>query len=225
MSTFNEKKFLDRIQKLSQLNKMQEAIKLLLPIIKNEQLKDNPRLFLRYAFLLYHIRLQDYSSKRGSKKYIVAKNNMIKAKKILLKIISLRNGIVEKKDLLNAKIALAQIYAITKNKKAVPLAISNYENSPSTVTANRLANVYLILGNVNKAKIWYKKYENLLIKNKLMDFVALGDLAVIYKSLGDQAKANKYFKKAVPLIPKNSVGWCMSCILYRNGFPIKKQGF
>ncbi len=221
MSTLNEKKLFDKIQKLNLLNKRQEAIELLLPHIKDIEIKNSPRLFVKYAFLLYHVKLPEYSLKRGSKKQIIAEANINKAQKILQNVIALDKKYLSRKDLLSSKVFLAQIYAITKNKKAISLAKNNYKNSPSVTTANRLADVYFRLGDIKKAKIAYEKYENLLIKNKMLDFVALGDLAVIFKSLGDKTKADEYFKKALPLMPKNEVGWCMSQILSHNGFPIK----
>src|SRR3989344_2395011 len=103
-------------------NTREAGLKLIQPILKNKSYRDYPDLFLDFAFLLYHIALKNYWDKNFPKKMLIAKKKIKKSVKILKKLISLEKEMgMSHKTIINAKIFLAQIYAIEGNVRAIIL--------------------------------------------------------------------------------------------------------
>lgn len=159
-------------------------------ILNKNEFKNNHDLLVDKAGLLYHEAIKHFNTKNElpdkQKKYL---KEAISICKKILKI----NRINEKTKL-NAGIFLAQIYACLKNKRAIDIAKNNFENGKNSITANRLADVYYRLGDKNKAEYWYKKYEKMAKKEKVLSKYVFLDMAVFYKKINKNYLANKYLK-------------------------------
>ena len=186
-------------------NKHDKGITFFKKIIKNKKLARIDRIQLDLAFLLYHQAFKFYNKKETTRiKQKSAEKQINEAIKILNKIVYSKRKNIGEKDMLNARIYLAQIYAVTKNKKAIELAKETFKKEPSSTTANRLANVYIILENVKLAEFWYKKYEKLSNKENSPKYHTFLDMAVFYRRIGKDKLAEKYLKKILKILPKNN---------------------
>ena len=116
----------------------------------------------------------------------------------------------------NAKIFLAQIYASMSKPEAVKIAKENFREKPMAISANRLADVYMRLGNKKLAESWYKKYENLALKEKVPSFLVSTDMAIFYKQIHKNELAQRYLKKALKSIPHSKEGKSILSILRSN---------
>lgn len=176
-------------------------------LLKNRELAKNKRLQLNMAFLLYHQALKFYLKDNLS---ISVKKRTLgqleEAIKICKEIIHSKHRAIDKKIILSARIYLAQIYACMNNPEAIVMAKENFKQEPHAVTANRLADIYMRLGDKRSAGIWYKKYEKLAIKEKVPSYHTATDMAIFYNQIGKNELAQKYLKKALANLPESKEG-------------------
>ncbi len=200
----------------------EEGVKLIRPILKNKNCRDYPDLFLDFAFLLYHVALKNYWNVNSPGKITAARRKIKEATKILKKLISLEEEIgATHKTIINAKIFLAQIYAIEGNVMAIALAKENFRKNSNSLMANRMADVYQRLGKLGLAAKWYKKYARLGRKEKTPKYHLTGVMANFYKNIGRDKLAREYLKKTLCELPNNKIGASMRSVLKSN-FPNDK---
>jgi hypothetical protein len=75
------------------------------------------------------------------------------------------------------------------------------------------------MGNIKLATIWYKKFENLAIKEKWPLYSFTSSLAIFYKNIRKQNLAQKYLEKTLENLPKTPEGKSRFSIL-KNHFDI-----
>ena len=197
-----------KLDTLNMQGKRKESISLLRSHFKKHQVTD--QLELRLAFFLYHHALEIYYGDGAKIDKEKAKQEFDEDIKICRKIIK---DCKNKKLHLNASIYLAQIYACLGKKKAIEIARKNYLQEKSSVTANRLADVYERLGDNSKALSWYKKEEMLAKKEKPQSVYYILNLAMFYKRIGKNKLAEEYVRTGLKLLPKNIQGRSMKRIL------------
>ena len=177
----------------------------------------NEKVRLNLAFMLYHQAFKFYGkeniSVRVNKK---TKNQLDEAVNILKNIIYSKNTNTEEKTLLSARIFLAQIYTAFKNPESIILAKENFEQEPNALMANRLADVYMRLGDMKSAEVWYKKYEKIAIREKIPLYLVSTDMANFYRQVGKNKLAKKYLKIALKNLPKSEEGKSLLTILKNN---------
>lgn len=163
-----------------------------IPLIKKELQKHNLgnklELTVSLAAFLYHNAFQngtfDIKSDANSKS----------ALKICRDIID-NNPHSKEKSIINARIFLAQMLAAAHEKEAINIARTTYRMCQDALTANRLANVYEILGKKMLAEKYYLIYEDLSKKDKQhLPYVYL-NLANFYKNIDNVKRLDKYIGK------------------------------
>ncbi|OGE31562.1 hypothetical protein A2631_01480 [Candidatus Daviesbacteria bacterium RIFCSPHIGHO2_01_FULL_44_29] len=193
-------------------------------LLKKPSYRQIVRIQLDLAFLLYHEALKSYLNRDLS---VAAKrpamNQLREAIKICHSIIKSEQRDVNEKEIINARIFLAQIYACMRNPAAINLARKTFERASYAVTANRLADVYVRLDRPVEAKIWYKKYEKLANQEKIPSYLIATDMAIFYKDIGKNDLANRYLEQALANLPHSKKGKSVLSIIKRH-FVIKKGG-
>jgi len=185
-------------------NQHKKGIKFLQSLFNNEEgYSKNERLQLDMAFILYHESIKHLFKKKISKKQEKESEKQIeKAIKICKRVLYGKSRSKDTKNIINARMFLAQIYAILNKPHAIYLAKENFNQEPGIVTANRLADVYFRLGKIKLAETWYKKYENLALKEGCPTYQVFANMAVFYKEIQKEKHAQEYFRRAFDSLPK-----------------------
>lgn len=109
---------------------------------------------------------------------------------------------INDRNLLNARVYLAQIYAmLKKNKGAKKLSEETYKKRPSAFTAERVADVHMRLNDFHGAIRWYKKAVN-RGKNYTEKLIAQIGLAVCYKEINEAKRAITEARTALKFLKK-----------------------
>ncbi len=188
----SERKFnKDYLLTLARNRKYEEGIKLIEGRIK--KIGSTTELLLQEAFFQYHhaADLKYNNPKKNLTNDLEIINDKFKhALKICREIIE-NKKIQHKNHILNARLYLAQIYAMLGNvEKGKSLAKQTFKLFPTTLTAERTADVHLRLNDTKGAICWYKKSIKLARKIPEKIIARLG-LAIAYKKRGLLDKANK----------------------------------
>src|SRR3989344_5525670 len=142
-------------------------------------------ILVQKAFFLYH-----YAA------YLKYNHIQNHKKKALIK--KLHN--IDNRNLLNVRIYLAQIYAMTSRvKEAKNIARQTFKYHPSDLTAERVADVYLRLNDLPGAVSWYKTAIKLAKKTDEKSMAQIG-LAITYKKIGETSSALEEAHKALQLL-------------------------
>jgi len=164
-------------------------------IILNSYIDKHPQysedILINKAFFLYHYAATllysesklSHKAEKNIQSYfnqaILICKNVIKTEKI------------NKVNYLNSRLYLAQIYVMqNKYKEANDFAKQTHKLKPSSLTAERIADIYLRSNDFQKAIIWYKKSINLSnkIPQKLLSQIAI---AICYKKMKKKKQAEK----------------------------------
>jgi len=188
-TTISQEKILSRLQKLASKGKYETGLRILEDFLK--QNLPNDEIQLKHAFFLYHYGANlKYSSNaqnnsRQKQKIAGYFNGAIR---ICRELIKKRKKLPERIHL-NARIYLAQIYAMLgKKTKAKELAKETYEYFPSSLSAERAADVNFRLNDFKRALYWYR----LAVKNaEKTDEKATAHtgLAILYKNTNNIKKS------------------------------------
>lgn len=190
-------KYLLELEKLAQRGKYRLGLQ-----TAEKYLKQHPTIdefLLKYAFFLYH-HAADLKYSRNAKK---DKTSTFKITTYFNQVIRVCRELIKRKEVLpqriylNARIYLAQIYAMLgKSGKAKTLALATYEYLPTTLTAERAADVCWRLNDFNGATRWYQRAVK---KAKKADekAIAHAGLAMLYRHLGKVEMAIKEVRIAI----------------------------
>lgn len=182
-----------------------KGVKFLRHLFNEKKYSEDERLQLDMAFILYHEAIKHISKEKISKKLKKeTKKQVGEAINICKKILYGTGRSKNTKNIINAKMFLAQMYAILGKTSAINLAKENFNQEPCAVTANRLADVYFRLGKIRSAETWYKKYENLALKEDCLTYQVFADMAVFYKEIKKEKLAQEYLRKAFNSMPKTT---------------------
>ena len=189
------KKCLIELEKLAQQGKYHIGLKTTKKYLR--QYPTIEELLLKYAFFLYHHAADlKYSRNTGKIQTSQVITNFNQAIRICRKLIK-REKFLSQRICLNARLYLAQMYAMLgKSKEAKKFANATYKYLPSTLTAERAADVYRRLNDPDGAMRWYQR----AVKNaKKADERAMAHagLATLYKHLGEVKKAIKEARMAI----------------------------
>ncbi len=183
IDSFNKK-----ILSLGRNGRWAEGIPLIKRELKKHDLGNRLELTVSLAAFLYHNAFQDGTFD------IKSDANSKLAFKICRDIID-NNPHSKEKSIINARIFLAQMLAAAHKKEAINIARTTYRICKDALTANRLANVYEILGKKTIAEKYYLIYEDLSKDDKQhLPYVYL-DLANFYRNINDVKKLDKYIGK------------------------------
>ena len=150
-------------------------------------------------FLYHHAAYLMYNQTQASRKKALIKENFEQAIKICkLLIKKLRS--IDDRNLLNVRIYLAQIYAMKGcTKESKNIAKQTFKCSPSDLTAERAADVYLRLNDLPGAISWYKTAIKLAKTASEKSMAQIG-LAITYKKTGETTSALKEANNALQLL-------------------------
>jgi tetratricopeptide (TPR) repeat protein len=161
----------------------------------NKYVKKNPNysedILLYKAFLLYHHAANVlYSTSKLSNRL---KND---AQPYFDEAIVICKNIINKEktntvNYLNARLYLAQIYVMNgKYKQALNFAKNTFKLKPSSLTAERIADIYLRSNDFLKAITWYRKSikESNNLAQKLLAQIAI---AICYRKIKREKQAKK----------------------------------
>lgn len=183
---------------------------------------------LQKAFFQYHhaADLKYNNAKRNTAHDLEIINNKFKkAQKICLEIIENKN-VRSKNQILNARLYLAQIYAMLgKEEDAESLTKQTFKLFPSTLTSERVADIYFRLGEYKIATYWYSRAVKLARKTPEKLIAELG-LAITYRKMGLLNKANKIALLALTIpksLSKNKNVILLIESLYEHFPKLKKQ--
>lgn len=182
----------EKLSKLAYLGQYEKGLFFIEKYTKKHP-KDTEKILPKKAFFLYHhaADLLYNNSKKTSLK--IQKNTSMyfdQAITICKKIIQNKHKI-NKIDYLNTRIYLAQIYVMLKYfEKAQKLAIQTYKYRPCSLTAERVADIYIRSNDFNNAIIWYEKAVK---KTKIptQKLIAQIGLSICYKKMKDNKRATK----------------------------------
>lgn len=157
-------------------------------------------ILVQKAFFLYHYAAYlKYNHIQNHKKKALIKQNFKQAINICKLIIKKLHNI-DNRNLLNVRIYLAQIYAMTSRvKEAKNIARQTFKYHPSDLTAERVADVYLRLNDLPGAVSWYKTAIKLAKKTDEKSMAQIG-LAITYKKIGETSSALEEAHKALQLL-------------------------
>jgi hypothetical protein len=168
--------------------------------MKKKSIFEHSEVYQKDAFLLYHKNLTWLQYTKDTKRYKIARNNILKAKRIYEKILKLKPCQRSYTTTINSLTGLAQILGfLGQGKKSINLAKNTYKMYPNALTANRLGAVYLEQDMKKEALFWYKKYEKLALRTDLPKYYIYSDMAAVYKKCAN----NKLFKKYYSLVRKH----------------------
>lgn len=192
-------------------NNRARGVKIIKNYLKTHRATDE--VLVRLAFCLYHHAAPYlFNHSASSHTRTCAKKQFTQAITICKNIID-KDRTIKKRSTLNARIHLAQMYAMLKKRaEAVSLARKNYILKPNVITANRLADVYARLGENKEALRWYKRVER-ISKGRKEYLAAISDLACFYKKIEKNRLAFQYARQTLELIPKTGEGRSMKKIL------------
>ena len=109
---------------------------------------------------------------------------------------------IENKNLLNSRLYLAQIYAMLGIAgRAKKIALQTFKYKPSSLTAERAADVCLRIQDNRGALLWYKKSVN-LAKNSASRLMSRIGIAITYKRMGDSKTSLRHALKAFGLLKR-----------------------
>ena len=198
--TKQSRKYLFRLERLAQQGKYRAGLQEVEKYLKQYPAKDE--FLLKHAFFSYHHAVDlKYSSSVKKEKYQTLKIAAYfeQAIRVCRKLIK-RKKLLPQRIYLNARIYLAQIYAMLgKSRKAKAFACATYKYLPISLTAERAADVYRRLNDFNGAMRWYKKAVK---KAKRVDEKATthAGLAMLYRHMGRMEKALEEVQTAVYFI-------------------------
>ncbi|MDO8618695.1 MAG: tetratricopeptide repeat protein [Candidatus Daviesbacteria bacterium] len=160
-------------------------------------------ILLQQAFFLYHhAAALMYGETPDSRQKTLIKKNFIRAITICRKLIKQKRPQIGDRSLLNARIYLAQIYAMLRqDKKARKLAEETYKYRPSALSAERVADVYRRTGDLHSAIKWYKKAVK-QGENYTEKLIAQLGLAVCYKQINKPKQATSEAYTALRFLKK-----------------------
>ena len=197
LKTKQSQKYLLELEKLAQQGKYRLGLRTVEKYLKQYPAMDE--FLLKHAFFLYH-HAADLKYSRSAKKERVQTLKIInyfnQAIRICRKLIK-RKKFLTKRIYLNARIYLAQIYAMLgKSREAKIFANATYKYLPIALTAERVADVCRRLNDLNGARRWYQKAVK---KAKKADEKAMAHvgLAMLYRHLGQVDKALKEARVAI----------------------------
>jgi len=158
---------------------------------------------IQKAFFLYHYAAYlMYDRTQKSKKKVLITRNFEEAIDICKLVIKKRRDIHER-NLLNARIYLAQIYAMMdRAKEAKKLARQTFEHQPSALTAERAADVHLRLNDLPGAFTWYRTAITQAKKIEEKSMAQIG-LAIVYKRIGKTSSALKEITMALQSLKRS----------------------
>ncbi|GEM_PF-4010785 len=181
---------------LSRGSKWAVGIKLLRSELGKKRHSSERRfLLLNLAAFLYH---NSFTKNR----YGINKNNDLKeAIKICRDIIKDNKNLSSTNmlDLMNARFFLAQILAASGDVNAIKLAKDSFDMQKNSVSANRLANVYEMLGNKKMAEKYYLEHEKIAAKNREDMLYVYLSMYIYYIDSKSPEKAQRYLN----MIEKN----------------------
>lgn len=203
MSSDSFKKLEQHLHYLNMRGERAKAIQAIRQYLSKNRGDD--RVLLKLAFFLYHHAIPFlYGNKEAQEKAkIEFKQAILICKKLVKKDI-----LTKEKITLNARIYLAQMYAILKKPVALVWARRTYSLYPSLLTANRLADVYARLGHTKYALRWYRKWhkeKKEFILSKKERIMYYSDLARLLHGVGKEREAFSYACRAhqlLRLLPK-----------------------
>lgn len=178
----------DQIKKLNVENKRPEALSLV-----ERELAVNPNdedLLLWKAFFLFHIAIDEDTNNPYSKERMIEDS------------IKLYKKIIDINDELNPKMFLAQIYAHQGNREAIKIAKENYKTNPSSLTLNRLIDVYKRLGQNDDAVNLFEQYEEQANIEKIPEIYIAGDMFFFWRGI-NEIKSTEYKNKVLKIKPSN----------------------
>lgn len=226
MPKISTKQIEKKLLKLARDTRYEEGMRIIDTYLRHHELTD--KLLLFRAFLLYHHAAKLMYGKGKTKSF--KQKNFIQKK--FESAISICKHLIRKQHsidnqvYLNSRLYLAQIYAMLgKKKEAILFARKTYKINPSTLTAERLADVYYRLGETNNAIFWYET-----AVKKTRDFTkklfTQTNLAIAHKQMGNIKEAEREALKAFKFLNKAGKGENKK-LLFRtlyNSFPeiIKK---
>lgn len=190
MSSDSFRKLERRLHYLNMQDERAKAIQVIQQYLNKNQ--ENDWVLLKLAFFLYHHAIPFlYGNKKVQEK---ARKEFEQAIRICRKLIK-KDILVKRKITLNARIYLAQMYAILKKQSALVWARRTYSLSPGFLTANRLADVYARLGHTTHALRWYKR-ENKFVRTKKDKQAYHADLALFLHGIKKEKEALRHAQLA-----------------------------
>ena len=192
-----------KLIKLARNEQYVKGIKIIDDFLKKKSVSDE--ILVQKAFFLYHYAAYlMYNKKWSTTKQDLIQQNFEDAIKICEAIIKKRLS-TNKRNILNARIYLAQIYAMNgRTKKAKNFAASTFKSHPSFFTAERAADVYLRLNDSHRAISWYKKSIELAKQDDAKLMAQIG-LAVTFKKTGNLKNALIEAKRAILLLEQSKI--------------------
>lgn len=190
MSSDILKKLERRLHCLNMRGKRAKAVQMLQQYLSKN--RGNDRVLLKLAFFLYHHAIPRLYKNKKTRKG--AEKQFRQAIYICKKLIE-KDLLVKKKSTLNARIYLAQMYAILKKPSALEWARKTYSLCPGFLTANRLADVYARLGHTTHALRWYKR-ENKFVRTKKDEHAYHADLALFLHGIKKEREALYHAQQA-----------------------------
>ncbi len=190
MSSNTLKKLERHLHHLNMQGERAEAVQTIQQYLSKN--REDDRVLLKLAFFLYHHAIPLlYRNKKTRDK---AKKQFEQAIYICKKLIK-KDTLIKKKITINARIYLAQMYAILKKPSAIAWARQTYSLCPCFLTANRLADVYARLGHTKHALRWYKR-ENKFVRTKKDKLAYHSDLALFLYGIKKEKEALRHAQLA-----------------------------
>ena len=157
-------------------------------------------ILVQKAFFLYHYAAYlMYGHTQDSKRKTLIKQNFEQAIDIC-KLVIKKQRDIDDRNFLNARLYLAQIYAMLgRTKKAKNIARQTFKYHPSALTAERAADVHLRLNDLSGAISWYKTAIKQAKKVDEKSMAQIG-LAIAYRQIGEISSALKEAIKALRLL-------------------------
>ncbi|TSC67432.1 MAG: hypothetical protein CEO19_241 [Parcubacteria group bacterium Gr01-1014_73] len=197
LETKQSQKYLLGLERLAQQGKYRVGLQTVEKYLKQHPAMDE--FLLKHAFFLYH-HAADLKYSRNAKKertrtlkIINYFNQAIRVCRELIK----RKKFLPQRIYLNARIYLAQIYAMLgKSRKAKTFVRATYNYLPISLTAERAADVYRRLNDLDGALRWHQRAVK---KAKKADekAIAHAGLAMLYRHMGKVEKAIEEVRIAI----------------------------
>lgn len=179
-----------RLLKLARRQRYQEGLE----TIGHFNRKYGPvnEILIQKAFFLYHYAAAlMYGDTKTSRQNYVIRKNYHQALIICREIIRKRRNDTRDKNTLNARLYLAQIYAmIGQEKRARRFAKQTFKYQLSALAAERAADVYFRTGDMVGAAALYREAEK-KAEDPAQKLMAQIGLAVTYKRMGKTVAATK----------------------------------
>jgi tetratricopeptide (TPR) repeat protein len=160
-------------------------------------------ILINKAFFLYHYAASLlYSKSKPSHKIEIEIQQYFERAILICKKI-IKEERINTVNYLNSRLYLAQIYVMqNKYKEANDFAKQTYKLKPSSLTSERIADIYLRSNDFPKAITWYKKSINLSnkIPQKLLSQIAI---AICYRKMRKEKQATKEALLALSFIKKS----------------------